>query len=1032
MPLHNEATMRKTNIRIAQINANGNAAVVHEIRKVAEELKLDIVCVQEPYTKNGAMPGMPIDVRITMTGEIPKAATIIFNKNLTITNLVKYTDTHCVCIEVISKYGGIIIINQYYQFSEEIEMHLEKTRDILSAYSDKPVIVMADINAKSTLWHSGRTDERGREMEGLINEMQLDVINKPYQAPTYQNRAGAATNIDVTLANSRVAEIEDWRVEEHATCSDHNLIHMTLLGHPTNVVIDGSLIKYNLRKANWETLKHEIRIQPPIRNSDANNMAKELVRKIQKAVDVSIPKIRNTKIHINNKPWSEELTNLRRRVRVLRRVYQRTVDPHLKQQNLNAYRQKKVEYTNKIFETKINCWGKFVEDCLGVDIWGMPYKIVTQKIRSPMLFSTLQRTDGSATRNWKESAELLLKTLLPQDTLENETIRQTRLRETMVNNYTNEVEMEDLEEEEVRNAILALKKKKAPGPDSIKAEILQAIVSEITPDLTKVYNKCLRSGKFPNIWKQAEVVIIYKGDDKDPSLPKSYRPICLLNILGKVLERLICKKLTAHRENRGQLGPNQYGFRKGRSTEDAINRALWEVGDSECRYVLMISIDIAGAFDNLWWPGLFKELRKMECPHLLYKILRSYCQDRYATLRCPNEKIVTKLTKGCPQGSICGPIFWDIVMDKLLRKTSNDGNIKSAIAYADDLLVIVEGDSRAEIERKSNEALGNINGWCGAHKMEIAAHKSTMSLMKGSLMRNPTIRLGGRSIQRKVSNKYLGIRLDERQLYSEHLQEVCEKGGNLMHKIARLATKEYKIPLPLIRTYINTIMTSVIGYGASIWAHRLLRIKPREKVRRTQRGVLIRFSGAFGTVSLEALLVSLGITPIDLEIRRRAALYWLRKQQIEKVHQILQRPAANKREIENVIAELWQEEWTNTTKGARIKEFFPIIANRNNMAHMIPSQGMIHFLTGHGPYPTHIFRMGKMDRPECECGVLGTPEHVLLECANTTQQIMELREQLGQATIQEVLADGNKFTILNKIADLVSKKALEDYRQQRR
>lgn len=1032
MPPNYENTVRIKDIRIAQINANGSAAVGHEIRKIAEEFKADIVCVQEPYTKGGIMPGMPIDVRVVMTGEVPKTATVIFNKTITITKLMKHTDTHCVSLEIITKHSKIILVNQYYQFSDEINVHISKTRAILQAYSDRPVIIMADANAKSTLWYSGRTDDNGRELEDLINEMQLEVVNKPHQAPTFQNRAGASSNIDVTLVNNHVAEILDWKVEEHATCSDHNLIHMTMQSQTTNTTLVENLIKYNLRKANWNMLKEEYIAQPPLQNSNANNMAKELVKKILKAANTAIPKIKNTKIKINNKPWSEELTNLRRRVRALRRTYQRSIDPELRQLNLNAYRRKKEEYIALIFETKMNCWERFVEDCLRVDMWGTPYKIAAQKIRSPVLFSTMNKPDGTTTKNWRESAEVLMEALLPPDEIEGETEEQVRIRGRMIANYINHNRTQDTEEAEVRKAILALKKNKAPGPDGLKAEILQNMADEITPELTRVYNECLRSGKFPNIWKQAEVVIIYKGGEKDPSQPKSYRPICLLNNLGKILERLVCNRLNEHRTARDLLGANQYGFRKGRSTEDAINRLLWEVEDSDCQYVLTVSIDIAGAFDNLWWPGLFQELQEMECPQQIYRILRNYCQDRYATLRCLMEKIGKVLSKGCPQGSICGPIFWDIIMEKLLKRLNDNTNIKAAIAYADDLQIIVEANSRAQIEIRAKEAITDIENWCKIHKMKIAAQKTTMALMKGSLIRNPTIKLEGRNIRRNNNSKYLGIYMDERQLYGEHIRLVCEKGGNLMHKIARLATKEYRIPLPLIRVYMNTVMTSVIGYGASVWAQRLLKIKPKEQVRRAQRGVMIRFSGAFGTVSLEALLVCLGITPMDLEIRRRAALYWLRKQEMQKVHHIVQRPANTKREIENAIMSLWQEEWTNSAKGRRVNQFFPSIENRNNMLHITPTQGMIHFLTGHGPYPTYLHRIGKREQPDCECGEEGTPEHMLFLCRNGSERIKELRRQLHFTTVEEALINEDKFNITNKIAELASRQALELYRQQGR
>lgn len=101
------------------------------------------------------------------------------------------------------------------------------------------------------------------------------------------------------------------------------------------------------------------------------------------------------------------------------------------------------------------------------------------------------------------------------------------------------------------------------------------------------------SGK-PNIFKQAEVIIIIKDEDKDPSLPKSYRPICLLNTLSKMHEKLLCTRLHEQRQIVRQ-SDMQYGYRKGKSTEDAINKNLSIVDKSTSKYVLNIFIDISGA-----------------------------------------------------------------------------------------------------------------------------------------------------------------------------------------------------------------------------------------------------------------------------------------------------------------------------------------------------------------------------------------------------------------------------------------------------
>ncbi|KAG5864209.1 hypothetical protein JTB14_010017 [Gonioctena quinquepunctata] len=95
-------------------------------------------------------------------------------------------------------------------------------RRIFLAYRNDPVIIATDANAKSVLWHSGTTDAKGEKIEDSINELQLEVHNKAGNPPTYQNRAGAESNIDITISNAKAAnQIMNWKVEGNLTMSEN-------------------------------------------------------------------------------------------------------------------------------------------------------------------------------------------------------------------------------------------------------------------------------------------------------------------------------------------------------------------------------------------------------------------------------------------------------------------------------------------------------------------------------------------------------------------------------------------------------------------------------------------------------------------------------------------------------------------------------------------------------------------------------------------------------------------------------------------
>lgn len=1024
--------MAAQSIRIAQLNAERSKAVMSETRKLAEELKLDIICIQEPYTQGGKVLGMPVTSQIVMAGVNPMTVIIVFNRAITTTVNRRLSDEHCVCVEIKSDAGNWILGNQYYQFRDEITIHINKTKKIFRNYENKPVLVLADLNAKSNLWHSRITDAKGEEMETAIQELQVEVLNKPRNPPTWR-RAGLSSNIDASLANSEASNrVTNWQVKDNLTTSDHNLILMEI---NRNEGVQGEIeemgrSKYNIKKADWEKLKNEINMEIRIgEDINVHQSAKEITRAITTAMHASIPQIKkNTKVR--NKQWTEELTRMRQGVRRQRKRYQNAIVYQERLQHLQRYRELKAEYVQKIHDSKMDSWEKFVKDNLETDAWGIPYKLVTEKIKSPTVFSTLKtgEDEETYTKDWKESAETLLKILLPDDDIRQDDEEQRiKRREMAVSFPENNIQTRAFTTNEVEEVVMNLKKNKAPGPDGIKAEIIQKAKDEVIPTLTDLYNICLKKGKFPNLWKRADVVIIKKGEDKDPEDPKSYRPICLLSVLGKILERLLCNRLQEHRQEQG-MHPQQYGYRKGKSTEDAINRAMEEVEGADSRYVITLFVDISGAFDNLWWPSLLKRLIDINCPRDLYATIKNYCQDRYVDMLCPNDKISKRISKGCPQGSIFGPTFWDLLMEELLETLDRNLDVLATVAYADDLLLIIEGNSRQEMERKTNNVLIQLNQWCTNNKLTISKKKTTYALMKGNLQRNPIIRMNNTAIRRTNINKYLGIHIDEKQNFSHHIAEVCKKGKNIMMKISRMAQREYKIPLHTVQLYFGSIMASITSYGASVWAERLLLVKPKSTIRSAQRGVLLRLTGAFSTTSLEALCVITGICPLDLTVRQRAANYWLKKGQHHKKEKMLRGRRANtKTEVKNVVKEEWQESWNNSEVGRRTHQLIPNIDNRLAQKHFQPEKGLVHFLSGHGPYPSYLHRFNLKEDEMCTCGAIGTPEHVIFQCRETQQELENERQQLDGLTTEEMLSDPHLFNILNRLTGKASSIAQRNF-----
>ena len=239
--------------------------------------------------------------------------------------------------------------------------------------------------------------------------------------------------------------------------------------------------------------------------------------------------------------WTRKLIKLKRQLKASRKSYKAAGDHRLRQTRLEKYRQIKQQYEKEVYNSKKKTWSKFVEENLSTDVWGMPYKIVMNKIKTKGVFNTLKREDGSYTKTWKETMEILFTKLFPDDNIDedNEENQIVRNEVRYIQDTNIDLNPPMITNDEVAAAIKSIKTKKAPGPDGIKGEIYKNSMEIWTPYLTRLYNECLRQGKFPKPWKIANLVVLLKGDDKPRSNPKSYRPICLLNIISKIFEKVL-------------------------------------------------------------------------------------------------------------------------------------------------------------------------------------------------------------------------------------------------------------------------------------------------------------------------------------------------------------------------------------------------------------------------------------------------------------------------------------------------------------
>ena len=189
------------------------------------------------------------------------------------------------------------------------------------------------------------------------------------------------------------------------------------------------------------------------------------------------------------------------------------------------------------------------------------------------------------------------------------------------------------------------------------------VCSGALESLTRLFQACWDLGYHPRKFKEANTIILKKPKKKDYSDPKSYRPIALLDTLGKALETIISRRLSDLAEKRGLLPSQQMGARRNRSVESALEtltdavHTVWNNGTEHVASLL--SLDVAGAFDNVSHKRLIHNLRTKKVPSRIVKWTESFLRDRATSLTIGGRTSkVETTTIGISQDSPISPVLF--------------------------------------------------------------------------------------------------------------------------------------------------------------------------------------------------------------------------------------------------------------------------------------------------------------------------------------------------------------------------------------
>ncbi|XP_045539744.1 uncharacterized protein LOC123722321 [Papilio machaon] len=224
------------------------------------------------------------------------------------------------------------------------------------------------------------------------------------------------------------------------------------------------------------------------------------------------------------------------------------------------------------------------------------------------------------------------------------------------------------------------------------------------------------------------------------------------------------------------------------------------------------------------------------------------------------------MTKGCVQGSTCGPILWNMILDELLDLPLPPGcHIQ---AFADDVPLIVSAKTVDDIEYYTNRALDTVVRWGRSVKLEFGPSKTKMIAFTPQA-KKANIEINTHSLTFDKEIKYLGIIIDQKLTFNSHVHFIINKASRIFNKLCMYTRPTWGAHPENIKTIHNQVIVPVITYAAGVWGHTALKRCNKKSLESLQRGFAIRAIKAFRTTSTTAALALAQFMPLDLKILER-------------------------------------------------------------------------------------------------------------------------------------------------------------------
>ena len=394
---------------------------------------------------------------------------------------------------------------------------------------------------------------------------------------------------------------------------------------------------------------------------------------------------------------------------------------------------------------------------------------------------------------------------------EEDDIAQHQDVEYIANNHPQDTfQFDVVDEVQVYKKLKEINPKKATGPDDIPPKLVKLGSPVLAPIITKVINYGITTSNFPSSLKMANVSPVYKKND---NMSKgNYRPVSVLPTISKIFESILADQLSIFLET--VYNPFTAAFRKQHSCQSVLIKIIedWKQALDQNKYVGAVLMDLSKAFDCLPHNLLLAKLKAYGLTDHSINLLRNYLSNRRQRVKIGNNcSEWQNITKGVPQGSILGPILFNIFLNDIFASL----NETTLYNYADDN-TICNSDENIENVKSHLVSMTKIAiDWFERNCMQANPEKfQAIFLAPGHKKVQTDFSIDNINIKLEKSVKLLGVELDDKLKFDIQVSSMCKKAAKQLNALKRIGhLLDQSSRLSIFRAYIM----SNFNYCPLVW-----------------------------------------------------------------------------------------------------------------------------------------------------------------------------------------------------------------------